>query len=219
VSSAASGSSSRRVFAASVRSRRMRSTARFRAVLISHARGLSGVPSRGQRAAAIANASCAASSARSKSPRKPIRAARTCPHCSRKGLVEAGGHSTIGRTSIAPPKRAGRDLRGQLDRGVEVVALIDEPAAHRLLQLDERAVGGQRPAVLHPHGRGHLGRLQAHAGGHARVLVDRLVGGVHRAPLLIRQGIPLVGAGQAGWSLGESASGTSSCPPFGNGRV
>ena len=39
------------------RSRRMRSVARFLAVVISQARGLLGVPSRGQRSAAIANAS------------------------------------------------------------------------------------------------------------------------------------------------------------------
>jgi hypothetical protein len=35
----------------------MRSIARLRAVLSSHARGCAGAPSRGQRAAAIANAS------------------------------------------------------------------------------------------------------------------------------------------------------------------
>jgi hypothetical protein len=68
-SSAASGTSSRRVFSTSVRSRRRRSMARLRAVVISHVAGLEGTPSRGQRSAAIANASCAASSARSKSPR------------------------------------------------------------------------------------------------------------------------------------------------------
>ena len=80
VSSVASGTSSSRVFSASVRLRRMRSMARLRAVVISQAPGLAGTPSRGQRSAAIAKASCAASSARSKSPRKPIRAARTRPH-------------------------------------------------------------------------------------------------------------------------------------------
>ena len=77
VSSVASATSSCRVFSASVRLRRMRSMARLRAVEISQAPGLAGTPSRGQRSAATANASCAASSARSKSPRKPIRAART----------------------------------------------------------------------------------------------------------------------------------------------
>src|SRR5260370_42308067 len=44
---------------ARARSRRMRSVARFRAVLINQARGLLGTPSRGHRSAAIANASCA----------------------------------------------------------------------------------------------------------------------------------------------------------------
>ena len=57
VSSTASGTSSWRVFSASVRSRRMRSIARLRAVVTSHARGLAGVPSRGHRSAAAANAS------------------------------------------------------------------------------------------------------------------------------------------------------------------
>ena len=48
-SSVASGRSSRRVLSASMRSRRMRSIARLRAVVMSQARGLTGVPSRGQR--------------------------------------------------------------------------------------------------------------------------------------------------------------------------
>jgi hypothetical protein len=47
----------------------MRSIARWRAAVVSQAPGLAGVPVRGQRAAAIANASWVASSARSKSPR------------------------------------------------------------------------------------------------------------------------------------------------------
>ena len=70
------------------------------------AAGWPGAPSRGQRSAAIAKASCAASSARSKSPRKPIRAASTRPHCVAEDLLEDRYHSTIGRTSIAPPMRA-----------------------------------------------------------------------------------------------------------------
>ena len=55
--SAGSGAGSSLAFSASVRSRRMRSIARLRAVVMSHARGLAGVPSRGQRSAATANAS------------------------------------------------------------------------------------------------------------------------------------------------------------------
>jgi hypothetical protein len=57
----------------------MRLIARLRAVVISHALGFDGSPSRGQRSAAIAKASWVASSARSKSPRKPISAATTRP--------------------------------------------------------------------------------------------------------------------------------------------
>ena len=110
-----------------------------------------GTPSRGQRSAAIAKASCAASSARSKSPRKPISAARTRPHWSRKTCSRTATTSTIGRTSIAPLQTGRRDPRGQLDRGVEVVGLEQEVAADRLLDLGERAVGGQRLAVLHAH--------------------------------------------------------------------
>jgi hypothetical protein len=53
-------------------------------VVTSQAPGLAGALSRGQRSTAIAKASCAASSARSKSPRKPINAASTRPHRSRK---------------------------------------------------------------------------------------------------------------------------------------
>ena len=116
-------------------------------VVTSHARGLSGTPSRGQRSAAIANASCAASSARSKSPRKPISAARTRPHCSRKTCsISATTHDGPDLDRAAQPR--GRDRRGDRDRRVEVVGLEDEVAAERLLGLDVRAVGGERLAVL-----------------------------------------------------------------------
>ncbi len=56
-SSVASGTSSSLVFSARVRLRRILSIARLRAVVTSQARGLSGVPSRGHRSAAIAKAS------------------------------------------------------------------------------------------------------------------------------------------------------------------
>ena len=84
--SADSGSvaASSRSLAARTRSRRIRSIARFRAVVTSHATGLDGVPSAGQRCAAAANASAAASSASSKSPRNPTSAASTRLHSSRK---------------------------------------------------------------------------------------------------------------------------------------
>ena len=69
-SSASSGCcASRGSLAASTRSRRSRSMARWRAVVTSQAPGLSGIPAPGQRCAATANASAVASSARSKSPK------------------------------------------------------------------------------------------------------------------------------------------------------
>ena len=68
-SAAGAVASSSRSLAASTRSRRSRSIARFRAVVTSHAAGLAGMPSAGQRRAATANASATDSSASSKSPR------------------------------------------------------------------------------------------------------------------------------------------------------
>jgi hypothetical protein len=57
------------VLTARVRSRRMRSIAQLRAVVISQPVGLAGTPSRGHRSIAAAKASCAASSASSMSRR------------------------------------------------------------------------------------------------------------------------------------------------------
>ena len=166
----------------------MRSIARFRAVVTSHARGLAGGPSRGQRFAAIANASWAASSARSKSPRKPISAATTRPHSSRKMRSSSPlGH----RAHLDCAAHAGRrHARGELDRGVEVVGLVEEVAAERLLDGDERAVGRQRLAVPYAHRRRHLGRLHPDARRDSGGLVDRLVGRVNLLLLVLGQAPP-----------------------------
>ena len=132
---------------------------------------------RGQRSAAIANASCAASSARSKSPRKPIRDASTRPHWSRKTwsrpvTTPRWGGSRWRRPCWRPGPRR------HLDRGVEIVGLEEEVAAEGLLGLDERAVGGEGLAVVDAHrGRG-LGRLHLQARGDPGGLVERLVGRV-----------------------------------------
>ena len=80
--------------------------ARLRAVITSHPPGFGGTPSRGHRSAATANASWAASSARSKSPRKPTSDASTRPHSSRKTCSSKRYISASGRTSTEPPKRA-----------------------------------------------------------------------------------------------------------------
>ncbi len=81
--------------------------ARLRAVARSQATGLAGVPSRGQRSAATANACWAASSALSKSPRKPTSEASDAAPLLAEDLFEWGyGYSTSGRTSTDPPSRA-----------------------------------------------------------------------------------------------------------------
>ena len=78
------------------------------------------MPSRGQRSAAIANASCAASSARSKSPRKPISAARTRPHSSRKTAAGRCRSALHERPHLDRAGARRRDPRGDRDRVVEV---------------------------------------------------------------------------------------------------
>ena len=72
-------------------SRRIRSIARLRAVDVIQAPGLSGIPSRGQRSNAIANASCTASSARSKSPstRMSVATARPDSRRNRRSTTSA----------------------------------------------------------------------------------------------------------------------------------
>src|SRR5215218_4378439 len=186
VSSAACGTSSRRVLAARVRSRRMRLMARLRAVVTSQAPGLAGTPSWGHRSAAIAKASWVASSARSKSPRKPISAARTRPQWSRKTSSRVVTN-TSRWADLDGATQAGRwDPRGQLDRRIQIVGLQDSVAADRLLDLDERAVGGQRLAVLHPHGGGVLGKPHRQATGEAGRLVDLRPLGVDALLLVLR---------------------------------
>src|ERR1700761_3818444 len=125
----------------------MRSMARLRAVAISQAVGFSGSPSRGQRSAARANASCAASSASSMSPRTPTSVATTRPHWSRKTssstpelLVEHGPH--LDRLGDVELLQLGRDREGT----VEIRRLDEDQAAEELLAVHERAVGQERPA-------------------------------------------------------------------------
>src|ERR1700730_2726545 len=105
--------------------------------------GLAGSPSRGQRSAAIANASAAASSASSMSPRIPTSVASTRPHWSRKtassateASVEDGPHLDRGAGSGLLEQFPG-DGQGP----VEVVGLDQEQAGEVLLAVDEWSVG------------------------------------------------------------------------------
>ena len=105
-SSTAVGTSSRRVFAASVRSRRIRSIARLRAVVTSQARGLVGRPlarpargGDGERVlrGLLGEVEVAEEADQGGEDAAPLVA---------EDLVEDGYHSWIGRTSTAPPMRA-----------------------------------------------------------------------------------------------------------------
>jgi hypothetical protein len=76
-------------------------------VVTIQAPGFAGTPSRGQRSAAIANASWTASSARSKSPSARIRIETARPDSSRKAsatgsTVYSWSKTMTGRTSIEP---------------------------------------------------------------------------------------------------------------------
>src|SRR5262245_23499445 len=195
-SSTVSWRSSRRSFAASVRSRRIRSIARLRAVVTSQARGLAGVPSRGQRSAAAVKASCADSSARSKSPRYPTRAAITRPHSSRKtcsiGVLAVNDRTHLDRTTHAGGRYPGR----KLDRGVEVVRLVDEIATQGFLRLDERAVCRPRPPILDAHGRRRVCGMQLVVVTDARALTQGEVLARDLLLLLVAQTV-VVGPGLA----------------------
>ena len=168
VSSAASGTSSRRVFAASVRSRRMRSMARLRAVVISQAPGLVGHavarPALGGDRERLLRGFLGEVEVAEEADQGGEDAAPLVA----EGLLEDRYHSTIGRTSIAPPRRAAGIRAASSIAASRSSASKKQVAADRLLDLDERAVGGQRLAVLHPHGGRRLGRLQLQAGRDAR---------------------------------------------------
>src|ERR1041384_5444079 len=86
--------------------------------------------------------------------------------------------------------RRRRDLRGDLDRLVEIPRFDHVEAGEELLGLGERAVGDRDLAVAHAH-RGRGGdRLQRLGGDAVAALADRLVEGdavtvVHRLDLLL----------------------------------
>ena len=89
-------------------SRRSRSIARFRATVTSQPAGFAGTPSRGQRSTAIETASWRASSARSKSPRTPIRVASTRPWCSRNSAATGSTGPALPWERAAAPRSCRR---------------------------------------------------------------------------------------------------------------
>jgi hypothetical protein len=68
-------------------------------------------------------------------------------------LAEVGRHhSTSGRTSIAPPMLAAGIRAASSIASSRSSASKNRLSADGLLELDERAVSGERPPVLHAHG-------------------------------------------------------------------
>src|ERR1700730_2932351 len=161
--------------------RRNLSMALWRAVPISQATGLSGMPAAGHCSSATSNASCSASSATSKSPSTRISVARIRPCSVRK--ISSMRMAVLGRKGTLPSNRLPRGLLlgrplskgSHLDREarphqrvafdhleylVEVLGLHDAVAAECLLGLREGAVGDDRLAMLHPDGGGGAHVLQ-----------------------------------------------------------
>src|SRR6266568_3892115 len=138
-------------------SRRRRSMARLRAVVVIQPPGLGGRPSLGHLRRATANASCTASSATSMSPKTRIRAATDRPDSSRK-IRPTLAPSSFRAVSTSPTlsglgyvseradldrlRDGGGGLRRPGERGVEVLGLDDVEAAQVFLRLRKRAVGG-----------------------------------------------------------------------------
>src|SRR5436305_10646683 len=114
-----------------------------RAVVMSHAPGLSGTPSRGQCSRAATSASCTHSSARSKSPRLRTSDAVSRPASSRKTAATASLVSV--RLALALEGGSNFDVThgprlGERDGRVQVRHLDHRIAADLLLRYDERPV-------------------------------------------------------------------------------
>ena len=77
------------------------------AVVVSQAPGLGGTPSDGHRSTAVANASAAASSAMSRSPKRLVRAATTQAHSSWWARVTASRASVVLISRNFPLPRSG----------------------------------------------------------------------------------------------------------------
>src|SRR5881397_1221032 len=130
-------------------SRRKRSMARLRAVVVIQAPGLGGSPSPVHLRKATANASCTASSATSMSPKTRIRAAKIRPTSASSSFRAAATSPTLSGLGYVS-ERADLDrlrdscggLRRPSERGVEVFGLDDVEAAQVFLRLRKWAVGG-----------------------------------------------------------------------------
>src|SRR5512132_1932691 len=212
-SSAAGGGPSARsssCFSLPRRSRRRRSIALFRAVVVIQAPGLSGMPRSGHTFIATTNASWTASSARSKSPSTRISEAVARPDSCRNRRSTSSGEASLGsrfldqvpgfvedhhRADLDRPELGARDLRRPFDRLVEVLAVEHVEAAQLLLGLGEGPVGDLALAVAHAHGGRGLSGVEALAGDQHALLLhllgDSPVCLAHGLLVLLARGCPL----------------------------
>ena len=185
--SIASGTASRRVLASSVRSRRSRSMARLRAVVVSHAPGLRGRtlarPALGGDREGLLSGLLGEVEVAEEADQGGDHAAPLVA----EGLLDQGAGSTSGRTSTQPPRRAAGMRAAKSRARVEVVGLEQVEAAEDLLGVRERAVGDQRSLVVHANGRRGLDALQLRAADDARVTRERQVLGRHRPALFVAE--------------------------------
>src|SRR6267378_6442277 len=133
------------------------SIARLRAVVISHAPGLSGIPCSGHFSSAATRLSWTTSSARSKSPRARTSAAVSRPASSRKTVATAA--SVAVRVSSAQvfvdgphfddaPIAPTRPRLGHGKRLIEIFDLDNSKPVDDLFGLDERPIGDDGFVVL-----------------------------------------------------------------------
>src|SRR6266704_2383762 len=156
-------------------SRRKRSMARLRAVVVIQAPGLGGRPAPVHLRRATANASWTASSATSMSPKTRIRAATDRPDSSRKIRPTSAspglGAAPVPRTPSGPgfvPERANLDrspddgtrLGRPDERGIEILSGDDVEATEVFPRLRERPVGREHLAAGHAHDGGGAGFVQ-----------------------------------------------------------
>src|SRR5580700_2488586 len=146
--------------------------ARLRAVVMIHPAGLGGSPASGHRRAASANASWTASSAVSMSPKTRVRTATARPYSSRKtpSMSASTGPGTLTpcllrglileRPYLDRNRARAGSLAAPFQRGIQVGGLDHPEAAHVFLALDERSVGDEDVAAVHPDDGRRAGRVQ-----------------------------------------------------------
>src|SRR5438270_3387456 len=150
-------------------SRRMRSIARLRAVVMIQPAGLGGTPVDGQRCTATAKASWTASSARSMSPKTRMRTATARPYCSRNvwsisprcaGTPASGLDVFLERPDLDRGGARHSGLGGPREGGIEIGGRDDPEAADVFLALGEGTVGGEHVAILNLDHSGAARRVQ-----------------------------------------------------------